>query len=86
MNFPSNKKDWKKFEKDNKTVAHNILYVSHNTEEIIYAHKSKHNLKRRNQVILLMIIHDEKWHYVAVKKLSALLRETTQIMLKTFIV
>ena len=86
MNFPSNKKDWKKFEKDNKTVAHNILYVSHNTEEIIYAYKSKHNLKRRNQVILLMIIHDEKWHYLAVNKLSALLRETTQIMLKTFIV
>ena len=86
MNFPSNKKDWKKFEKDNKTIAHSILYVSHNTEEVRYAYKSKYNLKRRNQVILLMITYDEKWHYLAVKKLSALLRETTQIMLKTLIV
>ena len=84
MNFPSNKKDWKKFEKDNKTIAHNILYVSHNTEEIRYAYKSKHNLKRRNQVILLMITHDEKWHYLAVKKLSALLRETTSNHLEDF--
>ena len=84
MNFPSNKKDWKKFEKDNKTIAHNILYVSHNTEEIRYAYKSKHNLKRRNQVILLMITHDEKWHYLAVKKLSALLRETTSNHVEDF--
>ena len=35
------------------------------------------NLKRENQVILLMITDGEKWHYVAVKKLSALFKGIT---------
>ena len=58
-----------------KIIALNILYVPHNTEEIRHAYKSKHNLKRENQVILLMISDGEKWHYLAVKKLSALLKK-----------
>ena len=33
-NFPSNKKDSNEFEKNNKTIALNILYIPHNTEEI----------------------------------------------------
>ena len=45
LNFPSNKKDWNEFEKNNKTIALNFLYVLHNTEEIRHAYKSKHNLK-----------------------------------------
>ena len=40
-------------------------------------HKSKHNFKRNNQVILLMITTGKKWHYLAVKSSSALLRGTT---------
>ena len=60
-----------------KTIALNILYLSHNTEEIRHAHKSKHNLKRENQVIPLMITDGEKWHYLAIKKFFALLREIT---------
>ena len=51
--------------------------MTHNTEEIRHAYKSKHNLKRENQVILLMINDGEKWHYLAVKKLSALLKGIT---------
>ena len=52
--------------------------MPHNTEKIRHAHKSKHNLKRENQVILLMITDDgEKWHYLNVKSLSALLRRIT---------
>ena len=34
----------------------------------------KHNLKRESQVILLMITDGEKWQYLAVKKLSTLLK------------
>ena len=49
--------------------------MPHITEEIRHAYKSKHNLKRKNQVILLMITDRKKWHYLAVKKLSALLRD-----------
>ena len=58
-------------------MALNILYVPHSTEEIRHAYKSKHNLKPENQIILLMITDSEKWHYLAVKKLSALFRGIT---------
>ena len=34
INFPSKKKDWNEFEKNNKTIALNILYIPHNTEGI----------------------------------------------------
>ena len=45
-----------------------------NTEEIRHAHKSKYNLKRENQVILLIITNGKKWHYLPVETLSALLK------------
>ena len=63
---------------NNNSIALNILYVPHNTEKIRHAYKSKHNLKCKNQVSLLMITGSgEKWHYLAVKSLSALLRGIT---------
>ena len=61
IDFPSNKKDWKRFELNNKSVAFNILFVSHN------------NQTHKNQEILLVITNGEKWHYIAVNKLFALL-------------
>ena len=51
--------------------------MPHNTEEIRHTYKSKYNLKRENQVNLLMITDGEKWHCLAVKKLSALLKGMT---------
>ena len=51
--------------------------MPHGTEEIRHAYKSKQNLKRENHVILLMITDGEKWHYLAVKKLSTLLKGIT---------
>ena len=75
--FLAHKKDWKKFESNNKSIALNILYVLYNTEEIIHAYKSKNNLKHENQVVLLMITDGEEWHYLDVKKLSALFRGIT---------
>ena len=74
IDFPSNRKDWKKFELNNKSVALNNFYVSYNTEEIRHAYKPKHNLKRENQVILLMITNGKKLHYIVVKRLSALFK------------
>ena len=53
------------------------MYVPHNTEKIRHAYKSKYNLTRENQVILLMITDGEKRHYLAVKSLSALFRGIT---------
>ena len=63
------------FEQNNEEIALNISFVPHNKKEIRHAHISKYNHKRKNQVILLMITDDgEKWHYLAVRSLSALLR------------
>ena len=38
---------------------------------------SRYNLKHENQVILLIITDVKKWHYLIVKKLSAVLRGIT---------
>ena len=49
--------------------------MPHNKKEISHAYISKYNHKRKKQVILLMITDDGKrWHYLAVRSLSALLR------------
>ena len=69
-------KDQEKFESNNKTIALNILFVSYHTEKIRLAYKPKHNFKRENQVILLMITDGKKQH-LTVKSFSALLRGIT---------
>ena len=73
MNYPSKIDDWKKFEKINATVALNILYIKE--KEILPGHISQHNSTREKQLVLLMIPNEGKegWHYLAVKKLSALI-------------
>ena len=60
IGFPSNSKNYKKFEQNNKTIALNIVYVQYNTTQIRQAYISKYNSKRDNQVILLMITDVEK--------------------------
>ena len=60
IDFSSTSKDWKKFELNNESIALNILYVPHKTRKISLAYKSKHNLTREKQVILLTIIDGEK--------------------------
>ena len=67
INVYSNKKDWKKFESNNKSISLNILYMPQNTEEIRHKYKSKNDLKIENQLIILMITDGKKWHYLAVK-------------------
>ena len=77
IDFPAGIKDWKKFEQNNKTIALNILYVSHNTKTINLAYKSKYNCKRKNQVVFLIITNGkqsdgiDKWHYIALKSVRA---------------
>ena len=51
--------------------------MPYNTEEIRQAYQSKYNLKRENQVILLMITYGKKWHYLPLKSLPALLKRIT---------
>ena len=76
VDFPSTSKDWKKIELNNE-IALNILYVLHNTKKIRIAYKSKHNLTREKQVILLMISNGENWHNLVVKSLLGLLKGIT---------
>ena len=82
--FLSHQKYWKRFEKNNKTIVMNIVFVPHNTETISTAYKSKYNHKRKNQVILLMITDGKKWYYIAVRSLPALLRGITSSNNKDF--
>ena len=67
IDFPPRIKEWKKFERNNKTIALNILSIPHNAKTINLAYKSKNNHKRENQVVLLMITNGEQWHYIALK-------------------
>ena len=39
IDFPSHKKDWKRFELNNESIALNMLYVSYNTKKIRHAYK-----------------------------------------------
>ena len=70
--FSSYQRDWKEFEQENTLTALNILFVSHNSEEVKLAYKSSYN-KRKNLVILLMINDEAKnCYYFAIKNLSEL--------------
>ena len=51
---------------NNEKIARNISFVPHDN-----------NFKCKNEVILLIITDGKKWHYLAVKSLSALLRGIT---------
>ena len=53
------------------------MYVPYGEKNIRRAYKSKYNLKRENQVILLIISDGEKWYYLTVRSLSALLKGIT---------
>ena len=61
----------KNFEENNLTVALNLLYA--NKEKIYPAYVSKHNLKSKKQVILLMIPKGKGQYYIAAKIMLLLL-------------
>ena len=67
IDFSSHQRYSKKFEQENNLIAVNVLFASHNSEEIKLAYKSTYN-KRKTQVILLMI-NDEinNYYYFPIK-------------------
>ena len=76
INFPPEKDGWKKLGKYNVTIALNGFYAK--KEKMYPASVSKHNSNCEKHVIPLIIWNGEKqWHYLAVKRLSALLRGIT---------
>ena len=55
IKFPAGPQEWKQFERNNKAIALNVLYVQYNTKRIAVAYRSEYNNKRKKQVFLLMI-------------------------------
>ena len=56
IDFSAEIKEWKRFEKNNETIALNILQVPHDEIKITHAYKSKYNHTRKNQVVLLRLL------------------------------
>ena len=56
-NFSSEKDDWKKFEKNKRTITLNVLHAK--KEKVYPAYISKHNSSREKQVTLFMIPNGE---------------------------
>ena len=71
-------KDKKKFETNNKSIALNILFLSHNSQEIRHAYKTKHNLNRENQIIVSMINDGKKCNKLC-NKLPEEMKRTTNL-------
>ena len=71
-NVSSHQRYWENFEQENNPTALNVLFESHNSEEIKLAYKLSYN-KRKNQVILLMIDDEtNNYYYFAIINLSEL--------------
>ena len=77
INFPSHKKDWNTFEKNNRSFALNIFYVPYNTKQIRPAYISKYTWDRENQANFLMITDGKKRHYLAIVSIPKLFRGIT---------
>ena len=73
VNKQKQEQDYKTFEMNNKSIALNILFA--NKQKISHVYKSEFNKTREKQVILLMITDGQKQHFLAVKKLNALLKK-----------
>ena len=86
IEFPAGLKEWGKYERNNKTIALNVLYIPHNTKTVSVAYRSEQNNKRRKQEILLMVTNAKKYHYLAVTNLSGLLQGNSSKHERHFIV
>ena len=67
--FLSYQRDSEEFEQENNSIVLNILFVSHNSEEVKLEYKSIYN-KPKNQVILLMINDEASNCYCFAVKIS----------------
>ena len=73
LEFPVSFEKIDKFEKNNPGIAVNLLFSNKKNQNIYTAHRSKRNVKCKNQVNLLMIVDGENRHYTAIKSISRLL-------------
>ena len=75
IDYSSEIDDWKTFEKNNSTIAVNILYIKET--KICPAYISKINSNSTNNSVRIPNKDLERWYYLVVKKLSTLLRGIT---------
>ena len=71
-NYQGRTDDWKRFEKNNPTIAINVSYVKN--INIYTAKIAKHNLNNENQIILLVIPNGKRCHYLVVKKIICIIK------------
>ena len=74
--MPSQKHDWKKFEKNNVTIALNVFVCLKK-----HIHVSKNNSDHEKKIILLMIRNGEGCHFLPVKTISALIRRINNMVI-----
>ena len=77
IKFPSDKENWKKFQQNDKDIALNEWFASHNKKEIEIAYKLKYNYKHKKVIFSMITDNNNRWHYLAVKSLSGLFRGIT---------
>ena len=80
ITFRPTKYDYKRFEKNNKSIALFILYYDKDGE-IKHLFNSKYIKQRRHWVILLLL---ENKHYVTVTRLNALLRKINDFICRVY--
>ena len=73
LKFPVSIKKIDRFKKNNPDIAVNVLFSNKKSQYIYTVRRSKHNVKCKKQVNLLMIEDGEKRHYTAIKNISRLL-------------
>ena len=67
--------DWKTFDKNNPAIALSILYIKEKEICPSYISKIILNCEKKKKILLMIPNEEEKcWHYLALKRLSALLR------------
>ena len=76
ITYPTQSNQWSNFEKQNPTIALNILYIE-GEKRVRQAFISKYNSTREKHVDLLIVQDNMKTHYTAIKRISALLRGIT---------
>ena len=74
-NYPSEKDDWKRFEKNNPMIALNVLYIKNVNIYLSQISKKrntkKETLNHEKWINTLMILNKEGWNYLAAKKSSS---------------
>ena len=66
INFPASYKEYIIFEKENKDIPLNVLYVPFNQKTICSKYISNRNHTTEKQITLLKITdNNEKWHFLA---------------------